>query len=69
MLDWLNESGYQQFLDFLSYLSLYLSVKDPGWLNSWHDSWVYIKRMDYQLEIQAKHLIIRPCEHIHISLE
>ena len=69
MLDWLNESRCQQFLDFLSFLSLYLSVKDPGWLNYRLDSWVYIKRMDYQLEIQAKHLIIRPCEHILISLE
>ena len=69
MLDWLNESCNQQFLDFLSYLSLYLSVKDPDWLNYQLDSRVYIKRMDYQLRIQAKHLIIHPCEHIHISLE
>ena len=29
MLDWLNEPCYQQLLDFLSYLSLYISVKDP----------------------------------------
>ena len=69
MLDWLNEPCYQQLLDFLSYLSLYISVKDPDWLDYQLDSWVYIKRMDYQPGIQARHLIISSCEHIHISLE
>ena len=68
MLDLLDEPYCQQFLNFLSYLSLYLSVKDPNWLNYQLDSQAHIKRMDYQPRVQARHLIICPRKHIYISL-
>ena len=47
VLDRLEKSCYQQLLDFLSDLSLYLSVENPGWLEYLLSSQIYIETMDH----------------------
>ena len=44
-------------------------MKDPGWLDYWSDSLVYVESIDHQPRIQTRHLIVSPCEHICVFLE